>query len=302
MKTFGRNWVMKMSEEKENSIANGILAWDYVVGKLSSEGMTPAEVLHVYLNYCNRGKDYGEILREVREDLKDRDDLPREVKEHLGTESVGEFVEFDNWMWSKKIDKKYEPIIDLLLNFKVKSEQAIKTIVLGLYANQDVSLSKAAELYGLPLSDFMELLAEKGIPTVRYNDEMLEEDLKGVEELVAKRAELPENEWIELEEGKSIIENYNNQKYEKNFPGMSVEQIKEVRQEAMEHAEKHGITDPKYRAIRIRKYMESYHRGYVEATKSFIFECLKNGDPEERIKKWAGINDTQFKYYKSLFE
>src|SRR4051812_34282599 len=91
-------------------------AWEYIKEKMADEYMNPAEVLHIILNYCRR-RDYGEILREVREELKELE-YPQEVIEHLGTEQVGEFVEFDNYIWAKKIDKQYEPVIDLLLDFK----------------------------------------------------------------------------------------------------------------------------------------------------------------------------------------
>jgi len=197
-----------MSEDNKIPFSDCHLAWDYVVGKLSSLCMTPAEVLHVLMSYGTR-TDYNEILKEIKEDLKDRDDLSDEVKEHLSTESVGEFFEFDHWMWAKKIDKKYEKAADLFLKYKVESVGAKDLVVLGLYVEEKVSLSKAAELFNLPLATFIDYLSERGIPVVRYTEEMLEQDLKGVEESLAKRAELPLKEYVKIgDDEKQEILNY----------------------------------------------------------------------------------------------
>ncbi|WP_020558918.1 UPF0175 family protein [Thiofilum flexile] len=62
-------------------------------------------------------------------------------------------------------------------------EKIIKEIhlsyALRLYKSDEVTLSKAAELAGLDLYDFMSACKQEGIPTISISQEELLEDLNG---------------------------------------------------------------------------------------------------------------------------
>jgi len=120
-----------MSEEQEK-IYHGLtydqykLAWDFVSGFLEKLHYNAAEVLHMLFHYATRN-DYSDVLREIREELKDLN-YPQAVKDFLGTEQVGAYVEYDHWFWSKEIDKKYQQVIDLLLDLKIEPDEAMKKL------------------------------------------------------------------------------------------------------------------------------------------------------------------------------
>ncbi|MFC0026899.1 UPF0175 family protein [Neobacillus cucumis] len=54
-------------------------------------------------------------------------------------------------------------------------EDAMKAVVLGLYANKNISLSRTAELYGISLNEFWELLHTLPFPAGTYTKEMYEQ-------------------------------------------------------------------------------------------------------------------------------
>jgi len=64
------------------------------------------------------------------------------------------------------------PNRDITLNDKLQSRLAI-----GLFVSQEVSLSKAAQLAGQNLVEFMDTLNGLGIPSMNYTEEMLADDL-----------------------------------------------------------------------------------------------------------------------------
>jgi len=66
-------------------------------------------------------------------------------------------------------------------------EYGIKCMVVGLFVQQEISISQAAELYGLSLNDFCEFLKQKGVALVRYNEEAYEQDMKTLEVLEKKK-------------------------------------------------------------------------------------------------------------------
>lgn len=139
-------------------------SWEYIKEKMVEYHMNPAEVLHLMMNYNTRTNDYGEILREVRKDMAELD-YPKEVAEHLVQEQVGEFVEFDNWMWAKKIDKKYEPVIDFLLKQKIEPDEALKILAKkdndnSKWQQAQKKVSKHMEENGINTEDVHKLLAD----------------------------------------------------------------------------------------------------------------------------------------------
>ena len=70
------------------------------------------------------------------------------------------------------------PSRETALNDKLQSRLAI-----GLFVSQEVSLSKAAQLAGQNLVEFMNTLNGLGIPSINYTEEMYADDLKFVEKL-----------------------------------------------------------------------------------------------------------------------
>jgi len=70
------------------------------------------------------------------------------------------------------------PNRDTSLNDKLQLRLAI-----GLFVSQEVSLSKAAQLAGQNLVEFMDTLNGLGIPSISYTDEMLADDLNFVSKL-----------------------------------------------------------------------------------------------------------------------
>ena len=63
-----------------------------------------------------------------------------------------------------------------------RAVEAIKEFsVLGLYLERRISSGKAAELMGMRKSEFIRLLARKGIPYFDYTDEELEEELRAID-------------------------------------------------------------------------------------------------------------------------
>jgi len=50
-------------------------------------------------------------------------------------------------------------------------------LAIGLFVNQEMSLAKCAQMSGLDLVDFMNVLQNIGIPSLYYSEEMLSDDL-----------------------------------------------------------------------------------------------------------------------------
>ena len=67
------------------------------------------------------------------------------------------------------------PNREMALNEKLQIIFAI-----GMFVSQEVSLSKAAQLAGQNLAEFMDTLKSRGIPSITYTEEMLLEDMKTI--------------------------------------------------------------------------------------------------------------------------
>ena len=50
-------------------------------------------------------------------------------------------------------------------------------MAIGMFASKEVSLAKAAEVAGVTLANFIDILKELQIPSISYTLEMLEDDL-----------------------------------------------------------------------------------------------------------------------------
>ena len=61
------------------------------------------------------------------------------------------------------------------------SQEAARLLALELFRLERVSLGRAAELCSMPLADFMEFAAQRGIPPLNYGLEQLEEDRRTME-------------------------------------------------------------------------------------------------------------------------
>jgi predicted HTH domain antitoxin len=59
----------------------------------------------------------------------------------------------------------------------VSDDEARLLVAIGLFVASRVSLGKAAELAGYRQRAFMEILAHRGIPVVRYEPNEVDEDL-----------------------------------------------------------------------------------------------------------------------------
>ena len=65
------------------------------------------------------------------------------------------------------------------------SEDAARLIALELFREDKVSLGRAAELCHTPLAAFMDFVATRGVPPLRYGFEDLEEERRSMERLGA---------------------------------------------------------------------------------------------------------------------
>jgi len=54
-------------------------------------------------------------------------------------------------------------------------------LALGMLIFGEISLARAAELAGMPLAEFMDVLEKLHIPAITYTDEMLADDLQFIE-------------------------------------------------------------------------------------------------------------------------
>lgn len=61
----------------------------------------------------------------------------------------------------------------------ISDDEARLLLSIKLYEAERVSLGKAAEIAGYAKGDFMEVLAEEGIPVLDYPPEELDEELEG---------------------------------------------------------------------------------------------------------------------------
>jgi len=70
----------------------------------------------------------------------------------------------------------------IFINLPRKDAERIimRELVIRLYQKGMISLGKAAELINLSIAEFIELLADEGIP-ITYDDESLMEDLEVVD-------------------------------------------------------------------------------------------------------------------------
>jgi predicted HTH domain antitoxin len=63
------------------------------------------------------------------------------------------------------------------------SEDAARLLAVELFREDKVSLGRAAELCQTPLAAFMEFVAQRGVPPLRYGAEDLEEEHQSIERL-----------------------------------------------------------------------------------------------------------------------
>ncbi|QKY68811.1 UPF0175 family protein [Lentibacillus sp. CBA3610] len=83
---------------------------------------------------------------------------------------------------SVDLPKEFLPIINTMEG--TDTDNKIKeTLAIGLFVEKQVTLARAAELAGKPMTDFIELLRSKKIPWMEYTDEHLEDDRQVIQEL-----------------------------------------------------------------------------------------------------------------------
>lgn len=64
------------------------------------------------------------------------------------------------------------------------SREARESLAVRLYGEHRLSLGKAAELAGLPIVRFMDLLRSLNMPVVEYGEEEYTQDLKTIADLI----------------------------------------------------------------------------------------------------------------------
>lgn len=73
-------------------------------------------------------------------------------------------------------------INSLPIEGKTLEEKLKLNLAIGLFASKDISLAKAAQLAGKPLSRFIEILGNINIPAVEYTEEIYNQDLSFIAE------------------------------------------------------------------------------------------------------------------------
>ena len=69
------------------------------------------------------------------------------------------------------------------IDYNHLSEEAARLLAVELFREDRVSLGRAAELCHTPLAAFMDFVAKRGVPPLRYNFEDLEEERRSTERL-----------------------------------------------------------------------------------------------------------------------
>jgi len=71
------------------------------------------------------------------------------------------------------------------------SQEAREGLAVRLYGEHRLSLGKAAELAGLPIIKFMDLLQMLEMPIVEYGDEEYAQDLQTIADLTRPAQDIP---------------------------------------------------------------------------------------------------------------
>ncbi|MFS0646065.1 UPF0175 family protein [Siminovitchia sp. 179-K 8D1 HS] len=59
------------------------------------------------------------------------------------------------------------------------------SLAIGMFAEKQVTLARAADLAGMSLADFIDLLKSKNLPWMEYTEEHLSEDRQAIAELIS---------------------------------------------------------------------------------------------------------------------
>ncbi|WP_244943917.1 UPF0175 family protein [Siminovitchia fortis] len=63
------------------------------------------------------------------------------------------------------------------------------SLAIGMFAEKQVTLARAAELAEMPLEDFIDLLKSKNLPWMEYTEEHLQDDRQAISELMSSKEE-----------------------------------------------------------------------------------------------------------------
>ncbi len=69
------------------------------------------------------------------------------------------------------------PVLDQLGTGKTTDERVKISIAIGLYTGNLISLARAAEISGMSLGDFIDILRQRNISWVQYGEEELQHDV-----------------------------------------------------------------------------------------------------------------------------
>ncbi len=69
------------------------------------------------------------------------------------------------------------------LSKEVISRESKKLLAIKCYRDKTLSLGKSAELAGLPIWDFIEILSKNGVDVINYDEEQMNIELESVEKL-----------------------------------------------------------------------------------------------------------------------
>src|SRR2546423_1816361 len=71
------------------------------------------------------------------------------------------------------------------LEARLSPRSAALHLAIGLFVTEEATLGQAAEVAGLPRADFLRKLGKRRIP-IHYGPDELEQDLRGIEQIVSK--------------------------------------------------------------------------------------------------------------------
>lgn len=84
------------------------------------------------------------------------------------------------------LPKDFLPLINALDGTSIDAKVTV-SLAIGLFVEKQVTLARAAELAGLSLGGFIDLLRSKHIPWMEYTEEHLKDDNRAIQELLGEK-------------------------------------------------------------------------------------------------------------------
>lgn len=83
----------------------------------------------------------------------------------------------------------YDALVEAGMDLSEIAREARESLAARLYNEEYLSIGKAAELAGMPIVEFMELLRSMYLPVVRYDDAEYAQDLGTIAALEKERGQ-----------------------------------------------------------------------------------------------------------------